>query len=208
MNRKQPEKIQIVYHELGHLFLALLFFPEFPSSKLTIGRQFLSEDDRSKGWHGGITFNIHREHILNSLDQSDRYISILLAGICTQNLFLLDVRDFEERVNYFLFSPFENMDTRGGAPDVQFAKPFIQNNLKNLLKNDLDYIKEILSFNFNYLTNPIVWKAIKSFAEVILESEKSVLTNQEMYTIIRTLEFDQFLVHNKWDIINSRYPLI
>ena len=205
--QNNSELTQAIYHELGHLFIAFLFFPEFPFSKLNCNMEHLSEQDRNKGWRAGITFNIFQDQIFESIDASDRFICLCFGGLCAQNLYQYDISKFQMQVEHYIKSPFENMNTDGCQPDYDLAKPYIDNNIKILQKTELVYIIEILKFNFSYLTNPIVWNSIKSFAKIIASKNKMVLTELEIYEIARDIKFDIFLKHNKFDILTSRFPI-
>lgn len=83
---ENPEIIQAVYHELGHLYLSLLFNSEFPILTFTCDKEFLSDAEKSKGWRAGVTLDIDLSYLFTSVDLSDKFICICFAGICSQNL--------------------------------------------------------------------------------------------------------------------------
>ena len=198
---------QAVYHELGHLFLAFLYFPEFPFSKFVCNKAFLSEEDKLKGWRGGMTFNLFLNEIIKSTNASDKFISICFGGLCTQNLYDLDKTDFKRKIEFYLISPFENMNTDGVQEDYDMAKPFLLSNQQKLKKTQLEYLTEILSFNFNFFSQELVWNSLEEFADIIFKNKLGMLTDIEAINIARNINFGKFLKYNAHEILKSRYPI-
>ncbi len=205
---RNPEIMQAIYHELGHLYLALLFNADFEVSKFVADKEYLSDMEKEKGWRAHLTFNFKYLHNMNSLDVTDKFVCICMAGLCNQNLYYTNKKEFKKKIEEFLMPPFEKMNRSGGIPDYQIAQPYIANNGKLLKKNDLNYIREILAFNFSYLSRKKVWESIEEFAKIILQKKIMVLEEKEILEIIKKIELDSYLEKNRADILKSRYPII
>lgn len=205
---KNPEIMQAIYHELGHLYLVLLFNADFEILKFVADKEYLSEVEKEKGWRAHLTFNFKYLHNMNSPDVSDKFVCICMAGLCNQNLYYIDENEFGKKIEEFLVPPFENMNRSGGIPDYQIAQPYIANNGKLLKKHELEYIREILAFNFSYLSRKKVWESIEEFAKIILQKEIMILEEKEILEITKKIELDSYLEKNRADILKSRYPII
>jgi len=171
---KNPTIVKTVYHELGHVYLALLFDSYIKLSKCFIGKDIISAMTSQKNWNGGVSYDIDLKAVIKSIDLSDRMACVTFGGMCSQNLHFSKFSEFKQKIEFFLSSPDQNMNNEGGIQDFETAKPILIRNHNSLNKIYIDYLREILYFNFKYLSDKNVWQSIELFANILLSKKYGI----------------------------------
>jgi hypothetical protein len=206
IRKKNKRLLKTTYHELGHLYVALLFDNFIPVTQLVIGKKGIEAKTGNKDWNGGVAYNINKSNF-NDVNFVDQFIAVALAGMCSQNLFFTSREEFKIKIPLFVLNPDKYMNNEGGIPDWVLAKSNLISNSGKLGIPITKYREEIMMYIFSYLSNDEVWYSIDLFANILLKRRKMALNRIEINSIINKINYDDFLNRNRINIINERYPL-
>lgn len=110
--------------------------------------------------------------------------------MCSQNLFFIDEKEFEDQIKLFVASPDKNMNNEGAVQDIESSRKYIRQNAGELGVLFQDYVCMVLKINFEYLSRPDVWSFIKKFANAILLERKLIFDRKEILLICNEIGFD------------------
>ncbi|MGN7707973.1 hypothetical protein [Chryseobacterium sp. 22543] len=193
--RSNKKLLKTLYHELGHLFIAILYEDIFQIKLLVIDKK-IAQKKSSLDVNGGLSITVSPS-ILRNFNDSEVFVSMSFGGMCSQNLFFIsNEKDISNKIKSFIDSPDENMDNDGGVKDFEDAKPYIIKNAKVLGMDDEDYVKRILKINFDYLSNPEVWNFLERFADEVLQSRKLLFNRQEIFSIFEKIKVSKDKLHS------------
>lgn len=143
IRKKNKKLLKTTYHELGHLYVALLFDNFIPVTQLVIGKKAIKAKTGNKDWNGGVAYNINPLNF-NDINFVDQFIGVALAGMCSQNLFFTSREEFNTKILLFVLNPDKYMNNEGGIPDWELAKTYLVNNSAKLRIPSAKYRKEII----------------------------------------------------------------
>lgn len=206
IRKKNKKLLKTTYHELGHLYVALLFDNFIPVTQLVIGKKGIKAKTGYNHLNGGVAYNIDMRNF-NDINFVDQFIGVAMAGMCSQNLFFIRREEFKIKIPLFVLKPDKYMNNEGGIDDWNLARDILINNSGKLGIPSSKYREEIMMYIFSYLSNDEVWNSIDLFANILLKRRKMTLNRIEINSIITKINYDDFLNRNRINIINKRYPL-
>lgn len=206
IRKKNKKLLKTTYHELGHLYVALLFDNFIPVTQLVIGKKGIKAKTGNNHLNGGVAYNIDM-HNFNDINFVDQFIGVSLAGMCSQNLFFINREEFKIKIPLFVLQPDRYMNNEGGIADWELAKNNLTSNSIKLGMPSTQYREDIMEYIFSYLSRDEVWDSIDLFANILLRKRKMTLNRIEINSIINKINYNDFLNRNRINIINSRYPL-
>lgn len=206
IRKKNKKLLKTTYHELGHLYVALLFDHFIPVTQLVIGKKGIKVKTGNNHLNGGVAYNIDMRNF-NDINFVDQFIGVSLAGMCSQNLFFINREEFKIKIPLFVLQPDRYMNNEGGIADWELAKNNLTSNSIKLGIPNTQYREDIMEYIFSYLSRDEVWDSIDLFTNILLRKRKMTLNRIEINSIINKINYNDFLNRNRINIINSRYPL-
>lgn len=192
------------FHESGHSVMCLLHEDTFIVNELSVNQERVKAIDPT--YSGGIHLKFRNQPKPTEIDPAEKLTQVLLGGMCATTIYTRGALYVQENLTLFPYDA-SHLDSNGADFDYDYAKKYMYQVADIVIAERVRALWSVFNFTFNFMLDKTVWSCLSDLANQLYNKETQTLTTEEIYQIMTTNGFMNYVALNRDRFFNGRYPI-